>query len=231
MWMLTVVAARKSGGVFSPALRLESREAADIFYFKNLRALKKLRKKGVEKAALAASAREMAGDSARVFAPEGAGALAQLPRILSGLARLPVGELYLSMSPERAAEIIGLCPDCAKLFTVITAETGRQEVFDRLYFERGIILRRLRSPCSRVGATALCVTDGGRAVPGVASLDLGRINRLKFYGGPLDFLEEEHELPPTAELYAFAGLPLPDSGMISKDYGDKILYLDIGENL
>ena len=229
--MLTVLAARKPGGVFSPAPRQESRGDAEIYYLKNLRSLKRLQKKGVTRAALAPSLHGAAGERASAYVPEGTEAIGRLPHILRGLASLPVGELYLSMAPERAAEIIGLCSDCAKLFSVITRETGKQEVFDRLYFDRGIILRRLSTPASRIGATALCVTEDGRTPPGVMSVDLRRIDRLKFYGGPLDFLEEELGLSPTAELYAFAGLPLPRRGKISKDHGDKILYLDIGTNL
>lgn len=226
--MLTVLAARKSGGVFSPALESESRGETDIFYLKNKRALKKLKKRGLQRAVLASSAGEIAGGEAKQFSVEKSPALAQLPRILAGMARLPVGELYLSMDVEKAAEIIDLCSDCARLFTVVTRDTGGQEAFDRLYFNKGIIMRRVATTGSRVGATALCITDNGRTPPGVMSLDLRRIDRLKFYGGPLDFLEREHDIPPTAELYAFAGLPLPEKGNISKDYGDKILYLDIG---
>ena len=224
--MLTVVAARKSGGVFSPALIGEERGPAEIYYLKNDKALKKLKKLGPKCAAVAPSAAELAGPLAQAW-EGGSEAESRLPQILAGLAALPVGELYLFTGVKRAAELIERCSGCARLFTVVTGETGGQELFDRLYFESGVILRRVRSPASRVGATALCLTETGRSAPGVLSVDLTRLGRLKFYGGPLDPLEEEG-LPPTAELYALAGLPLPEKGSISKEHGDKILYLDTG---
>lgn len=225
--MLKVVAARKSGGLFSPAVSREERSPAEILYLKNSRCLKKLKKTGPEHVLIAPTFSEQAAPYARVY-EGGNAAEAQLPRILAGLAALPVGELYISAGIERAAEIIGRCSGCARLFTVITKETGGQELFDRLYFDKGIILRRVAAPGSRVGATALCLTENGRSAPGVISVDLNRLGRLKFYGGPLDFLEEELGIAPTAELYAFAGLSLPEKGKISKDHGDKIFYLDTG---
>ncbi len=223
--MLTVIAARRSGGLFSPALSREERGPAEIFYLKNARALKKLKKAGRKNVLIAPTLSEQTAPYARVYEGD-SGAESQLPRILAALTPLPVGELYISAGIERAAQIIERCSGCARLFTVITKETGGQELFDRLYFDKGVILRRVTSPGSRVGATALCLTENGRSAPGVISLDLNRLGRLKFYGGPLDFLEEEHGLSPTAELYAFASLPLPDRGKISKDHGDKIFYLD-----
>lgn len=228
MRMLAVIAARRSGGVFSPSLSHEDRGTAEIFYLKNRRALKKLKKLGRGRTLIAPSANEIAAGLGRQYVGDIGFALKQLPRVLAGLAELPVGELYLSMSAARAAEIIDICSGCAKLFTVVTRESGGQELFDGLYFNKGVIMRRVTTPGSRVGATALCVTENGRTPPGVMSLDLNRLGRLRFYGGPLDFLEAEQELSPTAELYEFAGLPLPDKGRISKDYGDKILYLDTG---
>ena len=228
IWMLTVIAARKTGGVFSPSLALEDRGTAEIFYLKNRRSLKKLKKLGLEKALSAPSASEMTAGMTRQFVGDQNFAIRQLPRIMAGLAELPVGELYLSMKVARAAEIIDICAGCAKLFTVVTRETGGQELFDGLYFDKGVIMRRVSTPASRVGATALCLTENGRTPPGVMSLDLNRLGRLSFYGGPLDFLEAEHGISPTAELYELAGLPLPEKGRISKDYGDKILYLDTG---
>ena len=227
MRMLTVIAARKTGGIFTPPVSLEERKGTEIFYIKNRRSLKKLRKLGLGKALVAPSAVELASGLTRQFMGDNNYALNQLPRIMEGLAALPVGELYLSMKVARAAEIIDICADCAKLFTVVTRETGGQELFDGLYFEKGIIMRRVTTTGSRVGATALCITENGRTPPGVMSLDLNRLERLRFYGGPLDFLEEEQKISPTAELYQFAGLPLPEKGKISKDYGDKILYLDM----
>ena len=226
MWMLTVLAARNSGGVFSHSLSLERRGGAEIAYLKNRRALKKLRKLSPGRVLVAPSAAEITEGLTRQFVGDNNFALRQLPRIMAGLAALPVGELYLSMGVVRAAEIIDICSDCAKLFTVVTRETGGQELFDDLYFEKGVILRRVSSPGSRVGTTALCITENGRTPPGVLSLDLNRLERLRFYGGPLDFLEEEQGISPTAELYEFAGLPLPENGEISRDYGEKILYLD-----
>ncbi len=224
--MLTVVAARKSGGVFSPALIREERGPAEVFYLKNAQALKKLKKLGPKRAVAAPSAAELVGPAAKVW-EGGSESEIRLPQILAGLAKLPVGELYLFTGVERAAELIERCSGCARLFTVVTGETGGQELFDKLYFDRGVILRRVQSPASRVGATALSLTETGRTAPGVLSVDLTRLGRLKFYGGPLDPLEEEG-LSPTAELYALAGLPLPENGVISKEHGDKILYLDTG---
>ncbi|MGN1097761.1 MAG: hypothetical protein ACI4SS_02570 [Clostridia bacterium] len=229
--MLTILAARNKGGVFSPSISKESRGEIDIIYAKNKKSLKKLKKRGFDKVMIAPSALEMAGALAVQYTAEPDYAISALPRVLGSMAALPVGELYLSMNGERAAEIIDICSDCARLFTVISRQGGGEEAFDRLYFNKGIIMRRISAPNSRVGATALCVTEDGRVPPGVMSLDLRRLNRVKFLGGELDFLETEFGVSPTAELYSFAGLSLPEKGEIRADYGDKILYLDTAEVL
>lgn len=228
--MLTILAARKKGGVFSPSISREKRGSAEIIRLKNKKSLKKLKKQSAGKALISPSAMEIAGEYARQFTAEKDFALPLLPKILETLAPLPVGELFLSMSCQRAAEIIGVCEGCARLFTVISKETGGEDVFDDLYFNKGLILRRVSSPAARVGATALCVTENGRVPPAVASVDLGRLNRAKLRGGEMDFLEDLG-ISPTAELYAFAGLELPKNGKVSADWGDKILCLDIGEIL
>ncbi len=228
--MLTVIAARKTGGVFSPPIEKENRGDVSLIYIKNRKALKKLKKMDCKKILAAPSAVEAADGFLKEYKTDNENLLPLLPRILGSLAPLPVGELYLAMDDsEKAAQIIDICVDCAKLFTVVSRKTGGEETFDRLYFNKGIIMRRIPAADSRIGATALCITDGGRSAPGVVSVDAGRLDRVRFYGGSLDFLEEALGIMPTAGLYGFAGLPLPENGKISINYGDKILYLDSEE--
>lgn len=228
--MLSVIAARKTGGVFSPSLVSENRGETQIIYIKDKRALKKLKKRGLKRALIAPSAMS-AAERARVFIPDNEEVLRRLPDILGSMAPLPVGELYLSMESQRAAEIIGVCSDCARLFTVVNKSVGGEEAFDKLYFNKGIVMRRVGAVSGRIGSTALCISDGGRPPAGVAYVDLSCLGRVRFYGGCLDFLEKEHGIAPTAELYAFAGIPLPDKGKISVNYGDKIFYLDMEEKI
>lgn len=223
--MLTVLAAEKEGGLFSPPLRKSRAEAADIYYVKKPSAAKRLRKMGISRAALAPSAKELFPE-ARPLPAEWERFLPLLPKALQKRAALPLDELFISSRPDLAAEIVELCADCARLFTVISAQELDSDVFDRLYFNKGLIMRRVSAPGSRVGRRALCVSDGGRPPLGVENVELAKLGRAVVSGGPLDSLAEIG-LTPTAALYDFAGLPLPEGGVTAQT-GDEIFCLDIG---
>ena len=223
--MLTVIAAGESG-IFAPALKRTENGPAEIYFIKNPTAIKKLRRLGISSAVVAPSAMAMA--KATVYAPDRKNYLRLLPRIIERRAELPLDELFISAEPEEAAEIIELCADCARLFTVISGRELKSDVFDSLYFNKGLILRRISAPGSRVGRRALCLTAGGRAPLGVESVELSRLGKTRL-SGELDFLREVG-IFPTAELYSLAGLPLPET-IVSKECGGEIFYLDIAGNL
>ena len=227
--MLTVLAAEERSGIFTPVLQRHDRGAAEIFLLKKRSALKKLKKLGVKNAVLSPSVMPVAGDLAKAHSPDRSRFLWLLPRILGKKTELPLDELFISCSPAEAAEIIELCADCARLFTVISDRELPSEVFDGLYFNKGIILRRISSPGSRVGSRAMCVTDGGRPPLGVESIELGRLGRARLYGGELDALGDVG-LDATAELYLLAGLTPPD-GPIGEGWGSEIFCLDMEEVL
>lgn len=222
--MLTILAAEENSGFFTPSIRKTEKNGVGIIYIKNKNSLKKLKKMGLTQAAAAPSAAALTG--AAVYRLGGGKFLPLLPKILSGMAALPVDELFVAAESTEAAEIIEICADCARLFTVISREEGRPEVFDKLYFNKGIILRRIASPHSRIGRTALCICGSGRAPCGVRSVRLDSLGRLRVSGGRLDFLKDEVGIVPTIELYALAEIPV--TGKIGPEYGDEIFYLDIG---
>lgn len=223
--MLTVIAAGE-GGIFAPMLKRTENGPAEVYFMKNTAALKKLRRLGISGAVVAPSA--MAMTKATVYAPDWKNYLRLLPRIIERRAELPLDELFISAEPEEAAEIIELCADCARLFTIISSRELKSEVFDSLYFNKGLILRRISAPGSRVGRRALCLTDGGRIPLGVESVELSSLGKTRLYG-ELDFLCEVG-LIPTAELYSLAGLPLPET-VSREEWGSEIFYLDIAGNL
>ncbi len=227
---MTVLAAETKGGFFSPPIRQVKKDNVNIIYLKGKKSLKKLKKLDFDRAVIAPCAMEICEGFAKSFTPSEGGPKERLPKILASMKTLPVDELFVSAKPEIAAEIIGICAGCAKLFTVISREEADPGLFDGLYFNRGIVLRRISSPDSRVGRSALCITDGGPCPRGVGCVDLRKLSRVKFYGGELNFLSRLC-LEPTAELYAFGGVPLPKGGNISVNYGNEIFYLDRNEIL
>ena len=180
---------------------------------------------GVTRVALAPSVRGLFPEE-RPIPAEWERFLPLLPETLRKKTALPLDELFISTEPRLAAEIVELCADCARLFTVISANELDSDVFDRLYFNKGLILRRVAAPGSRVGRRALCVTDGGRPPFGVEAIELAKLPRAVINGGPLAHLAALG-LTPTAALYAFAGLPLPEDS-VTAEAGDEIFCLDIG---
>ncbi len=224
--MLKILAAHNKGGVFSPPIIVEQIHGAQIIRVRNDRALKKLKKHGQQRLVVAPSALELAGEAASEYRAGEDLTLPLLPRILSGMAELPVGELFVSMEAESAARVIETCCDCARLFTVISKKEGGYEAFDRLYFNKGIILRRVSTVVGRVGATALCVTRGGRAPMGVSSVDVDSLGRIRAPGGEYDAAFEAAGITPTVDLLALAGLTVPSDTKLSLNYGEKIFCLD-----
>lgn len=228
--MITVLAAENNGSFFSPSVRKRREKNINILYLKDKKSLKKLRKMDFERALIAPCAMEMCGEYAREYVFDNNTLLPFLPKILGSMRSLPVDELFVAAPPKRAAEIIDVCSSCANLFTVICKEDDDTDEFDRLYFNKGIILRRIAVPGSRVGKTALAVKDGGACPRGVGCVDLEKLGRIKFYGGELNVLSELC-IEPTAELYSFGGISLPENGTISVNYGNGIFYLDRKEIL
>ncbi len=227
---MTVLAAETKGGFFSPSIRQVKKDNVNIIYLKGNKSLKKLKKTDFDRAVIAPCAMELCEGFAKKFTLTNGVPKERLPEILASMKSLPVDELFVSAKPVTAAEIIKICADCGKLFTVISREEADPGMFDGLYFNQGIVLRRVSRPDSRVGRSALCVTDGGPCPRGVDYVDMRRLGRVKFYGGELNFLSELC-LEPTAELYAFGGVPLPKGGKISVNYGNEIFYLDRNEIL
>lgn len=220
--MLTVVAANEKGGIFTPAILRTELGGAEVFALKNRAAVKKLKKAGVKRAVLAPSALRFALPRAKPVTADAKSCLPLLPRVLAAKTELPLDELFLAVPAAEAAEIIELCADCSRLFTVISAEELKSDVFDRLYFNKGIILRRISSTGSRVGRRALCLTDGARPPLGVEAFYLNKLGSVGLYG-ELDPLREIG-IVPTAALYLMAGLPLPSSGAVRE--GGENFFLD-----
>lgn len=226
--MLTILAADDSSGFFSPSVRSAEEGGINFIRIKNGRALKKLQKLGVTKAAAAPSAAELLPLPKIPNPTAGADFRPLLPKILSGLTALPADELFIAAPPEEAAEIIEICSDCARLFTVISRDETPAEIFDRLYFNKGLILRRIPSPIGRIGHAAAAIRSKGRTPHGLPCVELSSLPRIRVRGGALDFLEKSGEILPTVELYALAELPIPENARIGPDCGDEIIYLDIG---
>lgn len=231
--MLTVVAAAsgvRPAGLLCPRLRREEKNGVGLIFLKNSAAASGLKKLGVGRAVITPSAMELCREKAKPLVPDGEPPLCLLPRALTELAPLPVEELFVVAEPEKAAEIIELCYGCARLFTVICREEGRPEVFDRLYFNKGIILRRTDSPHIRLGGPALYVRVQGRVPRGVAGVETGSLWKQHVAGGELDFLKSELGLTPTVQLYSLAGLEIPANAKIGPGQSE-IFCLDIGDGM
>ncbi len=227
--MLKILAAQNKGGVFSPPVIVEQIHGAQMIRVRNGRALKKLKSQGRQLLLVAPSALELAGDAAFECRAGEELTLPYLPRILAGMADLPVGELFVSMEAESAARVIETCRDCARLFTVISKKEGGDEAFDRLYFNNGIILRRVRAAVGRVGATALCVTRGGHAPMGVSSVDIDSLGRIKIPGGEYAAALKTVGITPTLDLLALVGPMAAEDAKLSPAQGEKIFCLDTGK--
>ncbi len=228
MKVLTILTRASKCGIFSPALRRSEKSSVELIALKSARALKRLRKAGVKYAVASPSAAELLSLPALPSPALTLDYRPLLPEILAKKAALPLDELFISASPEEAAEIVEICSGCARLFTVIAKEEPPAGLFDNLYFSRGLILRRVFGPVRRVGKTAAAVLAREGAVPrSVPSIALSDLPRVIIRGGGLDFLEAEG-ISPSAELYALAGLvPLPRAE-ITADFSAGIIYLDIG---
>lgn len=228
--MLTVLTMQHNGGIFSPSVKNLREGNINIISLKNKNSLKKIKTMDFEKALIAPCAMDICGEYAKEYVCDNFRLVFLLPRVLAAATKLPLDELFVCAPPPHASKIIGACSSCAKLFSVVCEETDDFEALEKLYFSKGIVLRRVSAGASRVGKRAAAIKETGRCPAGMTCIDINKLGKIKLYGGELGKLAELC-MEQTVETYLFGDVPLPEQGKISLNYGDGIFYLDRSEIL